>query len=482
MFWTVRRSLASWTTRRMRWSGRAPARPRSINTAENSDITRSPPTDRNRIAATSAALPQRSPSGTARSASASAVSPSMARVDPGLSRTPMDTAGPASSVASDRLRGPYTMSPEPSHRMSIAPSGWTPSACDPTVTVSCQVAATQVASSRGSAVASYIARLYGRARPIRTSRPVTRAARLERSDRPFAAPPVTLVPAAVGWPARIAHRNTASTRGHPLPDLPDHRVVPRCWTHRSLPGDTADLPRALRRRDRRSRRPAAPAHPHSDRPRGMLGRARDRDAAWFRARALPLRVHGHRCGLLGPRRSRPRRADAKPRAAGPAPRSDGAEPGPLPDRVDRGAGHGRHRHPHVRRRRRVLDRRRLVPRRHRGRDLARRAAPRSADPSARRSRPRRGPGALPGEPHPLRNDAARLPRDVLRFASRALPVLRGPGVRGRTPGARPSFRGARNRVAHRRAHIRMDEARAAPGRCRAARGRRLGPRDRRLRP
>src|SRR5438093_13464428 len=78
-----------------------------------------------------------------------------------------------------------------------------------------------------------------------------RAATLERSDRPFAAPPVTLVPAAVDWPARVAHRYAAATRRHPLPGLSDHGLVPGCRTHRSLPGDTAHFARALRRSDRR---------------------------------------------------------------------------------------------------------------------------------------------------------------------------------------------------------------------------------------
>src|SRR5439155_26047526 len=129
-------------------------------------------------------------------------------------------------------------------------------------------------------------------RPIRTSRQVRPAATLERSDRPFAPPPVTIVPAALDWPARVAHRYAAATRSHPLPDLSDHGLVPRRRTHRSFPGNTAHFARALRRSDRRSRRPQALTHRHSDRPSGVLGRARDRDAARVRERGLPLRVHG----------------------------------------------------------------------------------------------------------------------------------------------------------------------------------------------
>src|SRR5439155_5258650 len=140
---------------------------------------------------------------------------------------------------------------------------------------------------------------------IRTSRQVGPAATLERSDRPFAPPPVTIVPAALDWPARVAHWYAAATRRHPLPDLSDHRLVPGRRTHRSLPGDTAHFARALRRSDRRSRRPPALAHRHSDRPRDVLGRARDRDAARARERGLPRRVHGPRRGLLGARRSAP---------------------------------------------------------------------------------------------------------------------------------------------------------------------------------
>src|SRR5439155_68411 len=167
---------------------------------------------------------------------------------------------------------------------------------------------------------------------------------LERSDRPFAPPPVTIVPAALDWPARVAHRYAAATRSHPLPDLSDHGLVPRRRTHRSFPGNTAHFARALRRSDRRSRRPQALTHRHSGRPR---------------------------------------------------------------------AG--------------------------------------------------RGARALPGEPDPLRHDAARLPRDVLRFAARALPVLRRSSLRGRSAGAWAALRGARGRLAHRSAHIGMDEAGPAPG-------------------
>src|SRR5207302_2978547 len=250
--------------------------------------------------------------------------------------------GRASREASDRVRGPKTTRSDPSHTMSIDASGWTLSACDPTVTVSRHVAATHVASSCVAALASYMRLTLVRAarRPIRTSRSVAPRLGSKRSDRHLAASRVALVPAALAWPARLAHRNPASTRRDPLPDLPDHRIVPGRRPDRSLPGCPAHIARAFWRSHRRPRGPPAVAHRHPDWSRGLLGRARDRDTARVRERALPLRVHRHRRGLLGSRRSRPRSAHAEPPAARAAARGNGAEPGPLPDRVHRRSGDG----------------------------------------------------------------------------------------------------------------------------------------------
>src|SRR5438874_991564 len=190
-------------------------------------------------------------------------------------------------------------------------------------------------------------------RPIRTSSSVPRQLGSKRSDRHLAASRVALVPAALAWPARLAHRNPASTRRDSLPDLPHHRLVSGRRPHRSLPGRPAHIACALWRSHRRPSGSTAVAHRHPDRSRGLLGRARDRDSARVRERGLPLRVHRHRRGLLRPRRSRPRSAHADPRAARAAARGDGAEPSPLPDRVHRRSGDGRCRHPHLRGRRPV---------------------------------------------------------------------------------------------------------------------------------
>src|SRR5207237_4600021 len=160
-----------------------------------------------------------------------------------------------------------TTSSHPSHTMSIDASGWTPSACDPTVTVSRHVAATHVASSCVAALASCMLLCLVRAarRPIRTSRSVAPQLCSKRSDRHLAASRVALVPAALAWPARLAHRNPASTRRDPLPDLPDHRIVPGRRPDRSLPCSPALISFALWRLDRLSRGPPAIALPHADR-------------------------------------------------------------------------------------------------------------------------------------------------------------------------------------------------------------------------